>query len=94
MALVELKSLDLPYAALIHARRNGLPVHKKGGASRGPTASLWVTEEVAETLVSLERAGLSLRNAARFVAWFDPYTDNLILKPRRLYAPVLAVSNG
>lgn len=82
--LVELRTLEVNRSEVAWARRSGMiPVVKKNDNARGPTGVVYVTNEVAQTLLALHRVGLHLRYSAKFVARFDPYTDDLILSPRR-----------
>lgn len=77
--LVCLRTLDLNRNRVQYALScKSIPIAKREGHG----GLIYVTPEVADTLLSLTRAGLDIRLVENFVARFDPYDDNLILSPR------------
>lgn len=78
---VALSALDLPRHQLAWAVRQGLVPFLPRPTDRGPAGALKVSEEVAETLSALNRAGLHLRYAGKFIARFNE-DDDLVLSPR------------
>ena len=81
--LIELRDIPIPQHRLNYIRDHGyLPIFKRRTGYRGLSGIIYVSQDVAATLLILDNAGLPLSLVHKFSARLHPITDDIVLTYR------------